>query len=65
MEEAEIPEIQAMLVFTSDDVEINAEGAALPAMKLKQLKDSMRQKGKERPLSQTALQRVTAVFQEP
>ena len=65
MEEAEIPEIQAMLVFTSDDVEFDAEGAALPTMKLKQLKDFMRQKGKERPLSQTALQRVTAVFKEP
>ena len=64
MEEAEIPDIQAMLVFTSDDVEINAEGAAFPAVKLKQLKDFMRQKGKEKPIGALALERVKSVFSE-
>jgi hypothetical protein len=48
MDDADIPEIQPLMVFTSDDVEIEDEGATIPALKLKQLKDFIRQKAKER-----------------
>ena len=47
MGESEIPEIQPLLVFTSDAVEIDSQGASIPAIKLKQLKDFIRQKAKE------------------
>lgn len=47
MDESDIPEIQPLMVFTSDDVEIDDEGATIPALKLKQLKDFIRQKAKE------------------
>jgi hypothetical protein len=48
MDDSEIPEINALLVFTNDDVEIDTENAPIPAMKLKQLKEFMRQKAKEK-----------------
>jgi hypothetical protein len=61
MDEADIPEIQPLMVFTADDVEIEGEGATIPALKLKQLKDFIRQKAKERKfpsLTITALNEV-------
>jgi len=47
MEESEVPEIRAAMIFTSDNVEIDAGDSPIPAFKLKQLKDFMRQKAKE------------------
>ena len=47
MDESELPEINALMVFTHEDVEINGEGSPVPAMKLKQLKDFIRQKTKQ------------------
>ncbi len=41
-------DIQAVLVFTSDDLELEASDSPVPAMKLKQLKEFLRQKTKER-----------------
>lgn len=61
MDETNIPEIQPLMVFTADDVEIEEEGATVPALKLKQLKDFIRQKAKERKfpsLTITALNEV-------
>ena len=62
--ENEVPEVQAALVFMNEQVEIQAEGAPLPAMKLKQLKDFLRQKAKERPISQVKLVAVKAALPE-
>jgi hypothetical protein len=50
MDESEIPEINALMVFTNDDVEIDGEDSPVPAMKLKQVKEFMRQKAKEKKL---------------
>jgi hypothetical protein len=61
---SEPPEIKSTLVFTSDDVEINSEGADIPAMKLKQLKDFIRQKAKEKPIGQLQLTAVRAALPE-
>ena len=58
LEESQIPEIKPLLVFTSDAVEVNAEDAPVPAMKLKQVKDFLRQKAKERPISALQLAAV-------
>ena len=64
MEESEIPEINAMMVFTSDDANIHAEDSPFPAMKLKNIKDFFRQKAKEKPISQAQLAAVKAALPE-
>jgi hypothetical protein len=64
MEESQIPEIKPLMIFTNDDVEINAEETPIPAMKLKQVKDFIRQKAKERPVSQVQLAAVKAALPE-
>ena len=65
MEESQIPEINTMMVFTSDDVELDsAEDAPVPAMKLKEVKEFFRKKVKEKPISQMQLAAVKAALPE-
>ena len=64
MDESDIPEINALLVFTSDEVEIDSADAPIPALKLKQIKDFFRQKAKEKPIGQTQLAAVRAALPE-
>jgi hypothetical protein len=64
LDEDEIPEIQAALVFTTEGVEIDAEDAPLPAMPLKKLKDFMRSKAKEKPITAEELIRMKSVLPE-
>jgi hypothetical protein len=63
MEELEIPEINALMVFTNDNVEINAEGSPSPALKLKQLKDFVRQKSKEKKLPAETLNKLKTALE--
>ena len=58
MEESEIPEIQAALLFTNDEAVIDAPDAPAPTLKLKQLKDFLRQRAKDRPIGPLALEKV-------
>lgn len=58
MEESEIPELNALMVFTDDGVELDAEGALIPAMRLKQVKEFMRQNAKEKKLSAETLSQL-------
>jgi len=51
MDESKIPEIKPVLVFTTDEVELDAGDSPIAAMKLKQLKEFMRQGGKNRMLN--------------
>ena len=62
MEESDIPEINALMVFTSDQVEIDTEDSAIPAMKLKQIKEFMRQKAKAKKIPVETINKITAVF---
>ena len=64
MNESEIPEIRPLLVFTSDEVEIESEEANIPAIKLKQLKDFIRQRAKEKPINQIQLSAMKAALPE-
>ena len=64
LNEGEIPEVRAALVFMHDEVDLQVEGAPLPAMKIKQLKDFMRQKGKEKPLGQVQLAAIKSALPE-
>jgi len=62
MDESRIPEINPLIVFTSDDVEINADGAPVPAMKLKQVKEFIRQRAKQRRLPMQTVQEINAAL---
>jgi hypothetical protein len=64
MGEGEIPEIKAALVFTTDGVEIEAEDAPTPALPLKKLKEFMRNKAKEKPISSQELEKIKAALPE-
>jgi hypothetical protein len=63
MDESEIPEFNALMVFTSEDLEIEAEGSPVPALKLKQIKDFMRQKAKEKKFSSEMVTRLKTAFE--
>jgi len=60
----EVPEINAMLVFTEDNAEVDAEDAPVPALKLKEIKEFFRKKAKEKPIGQTQLAAVKAALPE-
>lgn len=62
MDEDAIPEIQALLVFTDDNVEVDAEDAPIPALQLKKLKDFMREKAKVKPIAAASLESVKAAL---
>jgi len=62
--ENEIPDVQAALLFLHEDVEIQAEDAPVTAMKIKQIKDFMRQKAKEKPITPVQLTAVKAALPE-
>jgi len=65
LNEGEIPEVRAALVFMHEEVDLQqVDGAPLPAMKIKQLKDFMRQKGKEKPLGQIQLAAIKSALPE-
>lgn len=54
----EIPPIRGILVFLDDKTEIDAEGAPMPAVQAKKLKDFLRKAAKESPLPPADVQRV-------
>jgi hypothetical protein len=62
MEESQIPEISALMVFTNDAVEIDGEGSPIPMLKLKQLKDFIRQRAKEKKLGAETLNQLKAIL---
>lgn len=62
LNELEIPEIRAALVFTNEQAEIDITEAPLPALKLKQLKDFIRQKAKEKPIDYLVLEKLKSVL---
>ncbi len=56
------PEVKPILIFTSDDVELEANDSPIPAMKLKQLKEFMRQGAKNRTLSTNQIEEINRVL---
>lgn len=62
LDESFIPEIKPILVFTSDEVELKTGETPIPAIKLKQLKEFMRQGGKSRVLTSDQIEKVTGLF---
>jgi hypothetical protein len=64
LEENEIPEIQALLVFTNEEAQISADDAPLPALPLKKIKDFIRQKAKGKPITASELEAVKGALPE-
>ena len=64
MDESQIPAIKPLIVFTNDEVEIDAENAPIPVMKVKQVKDFIRQRAKEKPIGQLQLAAVKEALPE-
>jgi hypothetical protein len=63
MDESEIPEINALMVFTNEQAEIDGEDSPVPAMKLKQLKEFVRQKAKEKKLPTEMLSKLKSALE--
>ena len=63
MDESEIPEINALMVFTADDIEIDGEDSPVPALKLKQVKEFVRQKAKEKKLLAETLNKLKTALE--
>lgn len=62
MEGSTIPEVKPILVFTHDAVELDAGDSPIPAMKLKQLKEFLRQGSKNRVLSSQKIVEINGFF---
>jgi len=62
LDESKIPEIKPILVFTTDEVELDAGDSPIAAMKLKQLKEFMRQGGKSRALTTEQVAEINKVL---
>ena len=58
MNGSSIPEIKPILVFTHDEVELEPGDSPVPAMKLKQLKEFLRQSAKNRVLSSMQINEI-------
>ena len=59
-----VPEVKPILVFTSDEVELNAGDSPIPALKLKQLKEFLRQGAKNRALTSDQIAKITSLFEQ-
>ena len=57
-----IPEVKSILVFTNDQVELEAGDSPIPAMKVKQLKEFLRQGSKNRALSSTQISNINTLL---
>ncbi|MCZ2126983.1 MAG: hypothetical protein LC099_04320 [Anaerolineales bacterium] len=64
MDEEAIPEIKTALVFINEQVEVEANDSPLPAMRLKDLKEFLRNESKTRKLSNAQIQQISAAFSE-
>ncbi|MBE7432355.1 MAG: hypothetical protein HS100_00415 [Anaerolineales bacterium] len=63
MDENAVPEIKPILVFTNENVEVEAGDSPIPAVKLKQLKGFMREESKNRKLSALQIQELNRVLE--
>jgi len=59
-DEVNIPVLQPVLLFFNEKVEIQALNAPVPTLQTAKLKDYIRRKSKENPLSQTLVEIIKA-----
>ena len=63
MDESEIPEINALMVFTNENVELDAGDSPIPALKVKQVKEFIRQKAKEKKFPAERINQIKSVLE--
>jgi hypothetical protein len=63
MDESELPPINAVMVFTSDAVDLDVEETPVPAIKLKQLKEFIRQRAKEKKLTAETMHKIQSALE--
>jgi len=61
--EGEVPPIQSILVFTNEKAEVDLENAPQPGIPLKKLKEFIRKRGKEKPLTPEKMQILQSAFE--
>ena len=61
--ESAVPEVKAILIFTNDEVEVDAGDSLIPAMKTKQLKEFLRQSSKSRVLTSLQLAEINKALE--
>lgn len=54
----EIPDIQAILVFTNPKARLETNGSPISALPLEKLKDFIRKRGKEKPVPLSLIQEI-------
>ncbi len=64
-EGTEIPQISAALLFANPKVELKVDESPLPAMLPKDLKDFLREKGKENPIGELTLEAIHKALPKP
>lgn len=64
LESSEVPPVNAVLIFMDPEIVIDSEGAPIPALRSKQLKDFLRQRAKEIPITTQQLQKIKSVLGE-
>jgi len=61
--ELEVPPIQAAVVFTNENVELEVDDAPAPSLPAKELKEFIRKKAKDAPLSMTKVKEIVAALE--
>lgn len=63
MDGSEIPEINGLMVFTNESTELDAGDSPIPALKLKQVKEFIRQKAKEKKFPAETINQIKSVLE--
>jgi len=61
----EVPPVQAALLFANPRIELKVEGAPIPVMTPKDLKDFLRRKSKEKPLPELQVEAIRRELPQP
>lgn len=61
--EIEVPQVQAALVFTNENVELEVDEAPTPSLPAKELKEFLRKKAKDAPLSMTKVKEIITALE--
>lgn len=61
--DVEVPQVQAALVFTNENVELEVDEAPAPSLPAKELKEFIRKKAKDAPLSMTKVKEILTALE--
>lgn len=64
-EEASLPEIKALMVFLNPQIELDVDGAPLPALPAGRIKDFLREQAKGKPIAPASLEVIRKALPQP